>query len=117
MSADDFDLNARSGVLRPRPFFTIALAVEVTREIANMTSFLSLHAAAAARGDGLHPELLALVAGIAPHPVFTPRHDGMIQSGPDPATARLAGKPANVAPFPQAAASGTLHPHIRETAP
>jgi hypothetical protein len=82
-----------------------------------MTSFLSLHAAAAARGDGLRPELLALVAGIAPHSALTPRHDGMIQSGPDPATTRVAGKPTNVAPLPHAASSGTLHPHIRETAP
>jgi hypothetical protein len=82
-----------------------------------MTSFLSLHAAAAARGDGLRPELLALVAGIAPHSALTPRHDGMIQSGPDPATTRVAGKPTNVAPLPEAASSGTLHPHIRETVP
>ncbi len=82
-----------------------------------MTSFLSLHAVAAARGDGLRPELLALARGIAPHPAFTPRHDGMLQSGPDPATTKLAGKPSDVVSFPQAAALGTLHPHLRETAP
>ena len=51
-----------------------------------MTSFLSLHAAAQARGDGLRPELLALVAGLAPHTDPMPRPDGMIQSGPDPKT-------------------------------
>jgi hypothetical protein len=47
-----------------------------------MTSFLSFHAAAAARGDGLNPKLLA--SRIAPHADLTRRHDGMIQSGPDP---------------------------------
>jgi hypothetical protein len=51
-----------------------------------MTSFLSFHAAAAARGDGLRPELLALLkrAAADPHADFTPRADGMIQSGRDP---------------------------------
>lgn len=49
-----------------------------------MTSFLSLQAAARARGDGLRPELLALVTGIAPLSDSMPRHDGMMQSGPDP---------------------------------
>lgn len=53
-----------------------------------MTSFLSLHAAAAARGDGLRPELLALLARVAaaPQAALTPRPDSMIQSGPDPAS-------------------------------
>jgi hypothetical protein len=67
----------------------------INQEIAKMTSFLSLHAAAAARGDGLRPELLALVAGIAHHSGPTPRSDGMIQAGSDPAP-EVAGKPANV---------------------
>jgi hypothetical protein len=46
-----------------------------------MTSFLNFHAAAAARGDGLCPELLAVLARTAtsPHSHVT-RHDGMTQS-------------------------------------
>ena len=73
-----------------------------------MTSFLSLHAAAKARGDGLRPELLALVAGLAPHSASTPRHDGMIQSGPDPKSS-AADRPANLSLVAQAvhACSGT----------
>lgn len=73
-----------------------------------MTSFLSLQAAARARGDGLRPELLALVVGIAPHSGSMPRHDGMIQSGPDPKI-RAADKPTNVSTLSQAvhAHSGT----------
>jgi hypothetical protein len=53
-----------------------------------MSSFLSFHAAAAARGDGLRPELLALLkrAAVDPYADLTPRADGMIQSGPDPAS-------------------------------
>ena len=53
-----------------------------------MTSFLSFHAVAAARGDGLRPELLALLtrAAVAPQSDVRPRPDGMIQSGPDPAS-------------------------------
>ena len=66
-----------------------------------MTSFLSLQAAARARGDGLRPELLALVIGAAPHSGTTPRHDGMIQSGPDPKP-KTAEKPADVSPLPRA---------------
>ena len=49
-----------------------------------MTSFLSFHAAAAARGDGLRPELFAL--RVAPRSELAPRHDGMIQSRLDPAS-------------------------------
>lgn len=78
----------------------------LTQEIANMTSLLSLHAAAAARGDGLRPELLALVVGLAPGSM--PRPDGMIQSGPDPKT-KAADKPIEVSLLPQTAhaCSGT----------
>lgn len=65
-----------------------------------MTSFLSLHAAAAARGDGLRPELLALVAGAAPRAELASRSDGMIQSGPDPA-AKAAREPTNAVRVPQ----------------
>jgi hypothetical protein len=76
-----------------------------------MTSFLSLHAVAAARGDGLRPELLALVAGVAPHSGLTPRSDGMIQAGPDPASRDVAGEPEKVSRFASAS-----RPH-RETTP
>jgi hypothetical protein len=57
-----------------------------------MTSFLSFHAAAAARGDGLRPELLALLtrAAVAPDSELRSRADGMIQSGPDPASVAAA---------------------------
>jgi hypothetical protein len=50
-----------------------------------MTSFLSFHAVAAARGDGLRAELLALRLDVgAPYCERMPRRDGMTQSGPDP---------------------------------
>ena len=47
--------------------------------------FRASHAAAAARGDGLRPQLLAPLArsAVSPHNT-TMRSDGMIQSGPDP---------------------------------
>lgn len=51
-----------------------------------MTSFLDLLEIAAARGDGLHPTLLALCERTA-SPSQTgpvPRIDGMLQSGPHP---------------------------------
>jgi hypothetical protein len=52
--------------------------------------FLSLDAAAAKRGDGLRPELRALLERLATAPVYEAivRNDGMIQSGPDPASAK-----------------------------
>jgi len=55
-----------------------------------MTSFLSFHAIASARGDGLHPRLRALFERVTadPHLELTPRPDGMIQSGPDSASVR-----------------------------
>lgn len=51
-----------------------------------MTSFLDLLEIAAARGDGLHPKLLALCEGTASasHGDTVTRIDGMIQSGPHP---------------------------------
>jgi hypothetical protein len=51
-----------------------------------MTSFMNFDAAAAERGDGLRPELLALLAGATPCFDLTVRSDGMIQSDPDPAS-------------------------------
>jgi hypothetical protein len=55
-----------------------------------MTSFMSFHAAAAERGDGLRRELLALRAGATPCFDLTTRYDGMLQSGPDPASKAFA---------------------------
>jgi hypothetical protein len=68
-----------------------------------MTSLLSFHAAAAARGDGLRPEILAALARSAasPHSNPTMRSDGLIQSGPDPASGQVTKKSAEVVPFPR----------------
>ncbi len=51
-----------------------------------MTSFLNFHAFAAARGDGLRPEIQRLLDRVAIDPRFatTVQEDGMLQSGPDP---------------------------------
>jgi hypothetical protein len=51
-----------------------------------MPPFLSLHAFAAKRGEGLRPELRALFERLATAPrcEVTARNDGMLQSGPDP---------------------------------
>jgi hypothetical protein len=68
-----------------------------------MTSLLSFHAAAAARGDGLRPELLAALArtAVSPHSRTTVRSDGMVQSGPDLAPDQVANQSADVVPFPR----------------
>jgi hypothetical protein len=68
-----------------------------------MTSLLNFHAAAAARGDGLRPELFAALArtAVSPHSKMTMRSDGMIQSGPDPASADVASRSAELVPFPR----------------
>ena len=52
--------------------------------------FLSLDAFAAKRGEGLRPELRALFERLATASVYEAivRSDGMIQSGPDPASAK-----------------------------
>ena len=66
-----------------------------------MMSFMSFHAIAAARGDGLRPEFLALVGvGTARYSEPTTNSDGMIQSGPDPASGAVADKSTNVSLFP-----------------
>jgi hypothetical protein len=52
-----------------------------------MMSFLGFHELAAARGDGLHPQLLVLFERLArgqPCEIRL-RADGMLQAGPDPA--------------------------------
>jgi hypothetical protein len=68
-----------------------------------MTAFLSFHAFAAARGEGLHPELRLLFERAAMSPVSDVpiRHDGLLQSGPDPA-AEIGLERVNVSLFPQA---------------
>jgi hypothetical protein len=74
-----------------------------------MTSFLNFHAFAAARGDGLRPELRALFErGAAPPRLeLTVRNDGMVQSGPDPISAEVAPERGNMSPFPQTSARQT----------
>jgi hypothetical protein len=55
-----------------------------------MPPFLSLHAFAAMRGEGLRAELRALFERLATAPGsdVTVRNDGMVQSGPDPVSAK-----------------------------
>jgi hypothetical protein len=67
-----------------------------------MTTFLDFHAFAAARGEGLHPKLRLLFERAATSPVFEVaiRPDGLLQSGPDPAS-ETARDYVNVSIFPQ----------------
>ena len=53
-----------------------------------MAAFLNFHAFAAARGEGLHPKLRLLFERTAtsPDPDVVIRHDGLLQSGPVPAS-------------------------------
>lgn len=55
-----------------------------------MPPFLNLDALAAKRGDGLRPELRALFERLATTPDYdsTVRSNGMVQSGPDPVSAK-----------------------------
>jgi hypothetical protein len=68
-----------------------------------MTNFLNFHVLAAARGDGLHPELRLLFERAATSPVseVAIRREGLLQSGPDPAS-EIVPERAYVSPFPQA---------------
>jgi hypothetical protein len=70
-----------------------------------MKTFLDIDAAAAARGDGLRPELRQLFERAASSPIseLARRPDGMLQSGPDP-DAQEVPERANVAQFPQLSA-------------
>ncbi|WP_024515214.1 hypothetical protein [Bradyrhizobium sp. Tv2a-2] len=62
-----------------------------------MTSFLSFHAAAAARGDGLLPELLALVqAAVAFHTEPVSKDEETARTDPKPASADVQAGDANV---------------------
>ena len=53
-----------------------------------MTTFLNFDVFAAARGEGLHPELRLLFerAATSPSSDLAIRNDGRLQSGPDPAS-------------------------------
>jgi hypothetical protein len=55
-----------------------------------MTSLRKFHSIAALCGDGLRPELQALFERLAvdPHTELFVRSDGMVQSGPDPVSAK-----------------------------
>jgi hypothetical protein len=68
-----------------------------------MTNFLNFHALAAARGEGLHPELRLLFERAAMSPVsdVAIRRDGLLQSGPDPAS-EIVPERVNVLLFPHA---------------
>jgi hypothetical protein len=67
-----------------------------------MTSFLNLHAFAAARGEGLHPKLRLLFERAATSPAsdVVIRRDGFLQSGPNP-TSEAAPERVNVSLFRQ----------------
>jgi hypothetical protein len=58
--------------------------------IHDMTTFRKFHSIAALCGDGLRPELQALFERLAvdPHSELFTRNGGMVQSGPDPISAR-----------------------------
>jgi len=67
-----------------------------------MTAFLNFHAFAATRGEGLHPQLRLLFERAATSPVsdLVVRHDGLLQSGPDPVSETVPER-VNVSLFPQ----------------
>jgi hypothetical protein len=67
-----------------------------------MTTFLNFNAFAAARGEGLRPELRLLFerAARSPFSDVAIRHDGLLQSGPDPAS-EIVPERVNVSLFPQ----------------
>jgi hypothetical protein len=68
-----------------------------------MTTFLNFDAFAAARGEGLRPQLRLLFerAATSPFADVAIRHDGSLQSGPDPAS-EIVRERASVPPFPRA---------------
>ena len=68
-----------------------------------MTSFLNFHLFAAARGEGLRPELRLLFERAATFPFadVVIRHEGFLQSGPDPAS-EIVPERLNVSLVPQA---------------
>lgn len=82
-----------------------------------MTAFLNFHAFAAARGEGLHPKLRLLFERAATPPAsdVAIRTNGLLQSGPDPAS-ETAPDRVNVSVFPQSwAPHGRAEPESRNT--
>ncbi len=77
-----------------------------------MTTFLDFHAFAAARGEGLRPELQLLFerAAMSAFSNVVIRQDGMLQSGPDPAS-EIVPERVNVSLFPQISARQTGEPN------
>jgi ribosome biogenesis GTPase A len=67
-----------------------------------MTTFLNFNAFATARGEGLHPKLRSVFERAATSPVsdIVIRHDGFLQSGPNPASETVPER-VNVSLFPQ----------------
>jgi hypothetical protein len=67
-----------------------------------MKTFLDFDTAAAARGEGLRPELRSLFERAATSPFSDlAKRRGMLQSGPDPVSQELPER-TNVSSFPQA---------------
>ena len=68
-----------------------------------MTAFLNFHALAAARGEGLDPKLRLLFerAATSPGSEVAVRHDGFLQSGPDP-DSEIVPERVHVSVFPRA---------------
>jgi hypothetical protein len=83
-----------------------------------MTTFLNFHVFAAARGEGLHPELRLLFERAAKSPVseVAVRHDGLLQSGPDPASETVPRR-VNVSLFPQTCIRRTDEPNQNPETP
>jgi hypothetical protein len=77
-----------------------------------MTNFLNFDVFAAARGEGLHPELRLLFerAAASGFSDVAIRHDGMLQSGPDTAS-EIVQERVYVSLFPQASALQTEEPN------
>src|SRR5437868_3203603 len=67
-----------------------------------MTTFLNFNVFAAARGEGLRPELRLLFerAATSPFSDVAIRRDGLLQSGPDPASETVPER-VNVSLFPK----------------
>jgi len=83
-----------------------------------MTTFLNFHALAAARGEGLHPELRLLFERVATSPFsdVAIRHDGGLQSGPDPAS-EIVPERVNVPNFLHASARQADEPNQNSERP
>jgi hypothetical protein len=69
-----------------------------------MPSFLKFHNVAAMRGDGLHPEFQPLFerVAMAPSVDVIVRHDGMVQSGPNPVSAGVQNPVVAISKLPAA---------------